>query len=285
MMKEKKRWIQFLLLVLSAAVMAFDTNVFIRVGNLSPGGVGGLALLLQSACELFFHVKIPYSVFYLLFNAIPLYIGFRYLGRKFTLYSCFVIVLTSVFTDIMPSIFITDDLLLCALFGGLLCGFSIGLALIAGATSGGTDFISIYLSEKKGVDAWNIILCYNAVVSILTGFLHGWDKTLYSIIVQFLLTQVIQMMYKRYQQQTLLIVTDYPDKVYKIIHDLTRHSATILQGMGSYQQQDKTVVYSVISREESSYVIHMIRKADPGAFINLMKTESVTGQFYIRPNS
>ena len=73
-----------------------------------------------------------------------------YRGKKFTLYSCLCIVLTSVLTDLIPGIAITSDVLLISIFGGIINGFAISLCLLTGSTTGGTDFISIYLSEKKG---------------------------------------------------------------------------------------------------------------------------------------
>ncbi len=233
---------------------------------------------------MFFHITLPYTLVNILLNSVPFYIGFRYIGKKFTLYSVLSIMLTSVMIDILPSYIITYDILLICIFGGIINGAVVGLCLMMNATTGGTDFIGIYMSEKKGVDAWNIIFGFNMVNLAAAGMLFGWDKALYSIIFQFASTQIIQMVYKRYQQKTLFVVTDQPRKIYKIIAKMTHHGATIMDGEGSYGHQLHKVVYSVVSSEEIKPVVNAIREADPQAFVNVVRTEQISGQFYKRPN-
>ena len=92
----------------------------------------------------------------------------RYLGKKFTFYSIYVIALSSIMTDLLPAFRITNDVLLICIFGGIINGISVCLCLFVGASAGGTDFISIYFSEKKGIDAWNYIFMGN-VCSALIG--------------------------------------------------------------------------------------------------------------------
>ncbi len=220
----------------------------------------------------------------LLLNAVPIYIGFRFIGKKFTLYSCLSILVTSILTDIIPDIAVTYDILLISIFGGIISGFAISLCLSMNATTGGTDFISIYLSEKKGVDAWNFILVFNILIIMIAGMLFGLDKALYSIIYQYVSTQILHMMYKRYQKQTLFIVTNKADKVCQAINTVSMHGATILSGEGSYEHEKRKVVYSVVSKEESREVINAVKKADEAAFVNAIRTEELSGRFYYRPN-
>lgn len=279
--KESKR---ILGICLASCLLAFNMNSFVNTAGLFPGGAMGLSLLIQRGVELIFHLSLPYTLINVTLNLIPIYIGFRFIGKKFTIYSCITIVLTSLLTDIFPQCMITSDVLLACIFGGIINGFAISICLRMNATTGGTDFISIYLSTKKGMDSWDIILGINVVILGVAGLLFGWDKSLYSIIFQFASTQVLHTMYKRYQQQTLLIVTDYPQKVYEVIASITNHSATCIKGEGTYKHQMKMVVYSVISREESKRVVKAIKKADPNAFINMLRSEGVAGWFYVRPN-
>lgn len=268
----------------SAMLLAFVIKSFVWSGNLSTGGGTGLVLLIIDAAKRFAGLTLPYTLVNLLVNAMPIYIAFRFIGKKFTITSCVVIVMTSVMTDMIPGILITDDKLLCAVFGGILNGAAISICLSAGTTTGGTDFISIFLSEKKGVDSWNIILCYNVVILLLAGLLNGWETTLYSIIYQFVMTQVLHTLYTRYQKQTLMIVTESPFQICEMISSKTRHSATILHGEGSYERQEKSLVYSVVSRAESKDIIRTVHLLDPNAFINLMRTEQISGRFYMPPN-
>ena len=198
---------RIIIVCIAAVIMALNIKSFVRTGGLYPGGATGLALLIQRAGDLFFHVTVPYTVVNVALNAVPVYIGFRYIGKKFTLYSCLMIVLTSVLTDMLPGYAITYDTLLISIFGGLINGVVISLCLLMNATTGGTDFIAIFLSDRKGIDSWNIVLGLNVVILGAAGILFGWDKALYSIIFQYTSTQTLHVLYKKYQQETLFVVT------------------------------------------------------------------------------
>lgn len=275
---------RILVICIASLIMAANIKSFVRTGGLYPGGATGLTLLIQRVAELFFHVTIPYTVVNIALNAVPVYIGFRFIGRKFTWYSCLVILLTSVLTDIMPAHVITYDILLISIFGGLINGFVISLCLWMNATTGGTDFIAIYLSEKKEIDSWNIVLGLNVLILVAAGILFGWDKALYSIIFQFASTQTLHLLYKKYQHQTLFVVTNHAEAVYEAVARITNHGATIMEGEGSYEHRERKVVYSVVSSAESRAVIRAVKEADPHAFINVMKTEQIAGKFYQKPN-
>lgn len=220
----------------------------------------------------------------MLLNAIPIYIGFRYIGKKFTLFSCLEIVAASILTDLIPGYVITYDILLISIFGGLINGVCISLCLAVGATTGGTDFIAIFLSEKKGIDSWNIVFGLNVIILGTAGILFGWDKALYSIIFQYTSTQVLHILYKKYQQETIFAVTDHADEVYEAIAETCNHGATIIKGEGSYERKERKVVYSVVSSAESKHVIRAIKEADPNVFINVVKTDQISGRFYQKPN-
>ncbi len=276
----KKHILTTIAVTIAALIMAINKNTFVDTAGLYPGGVAGLTILIQRFISDMFHFMPPFTVINLLLNAIPVYIGFRYIGKNFTLYSCLMIILNSLFTDLLPSHIITEDILLISIFGGLIQGASIALCLNAGTTSGGTDFISIFLSERRGVDSFSIILLFNALVLCIAGFLFGWDKALYSIIFQYASTAVIRVLYKKFQQSTLFIVTTKPVAVCNAIYNISQHGATILEGKGSYEHCERNVVYSVVSAAESKKVIRVIRQADPEAFINEMKTQKLSGRFY-----
>lgn len=278
--KDGKR---IIVICFAALIMAVNTKTFVRTGGLYPGGVMGLTILIQAIFAKFLSIEIPYTIVNLLLNTVPIYIGFRFIGKKFTLYSCLMIVLNGVLTDIIPPYVITYDTLLISVFGGMISGFVISLCLLMNATTGGTDFLAIYLSEKKGVDSWNFVLGVNIIIISLAGVLFGWDKALYSIIYQYASTQVLHMLYTKYQKQTLFIVTNRAKEVCKAINAVSGHGATILEGEGSYEHQERDIVYSVVSKEESKSVISAVKNADAEAFVNAIRTEELAGRFYQRP--
>ena len=268
----------------ASILYAWNLRCFAKTAGLFPGGFSGVSLLLQEIGLTFFHIDIPYTFFNVALNIFPIYIGFRFLGKKFTWYSILTIFLSSIFVDLLPAYVFTQDVLLISVFGGLLNGFAICLCLNVGTTTGGTDFISIYLSSQKGIDAWNYILLGNVIILAIAGALFGWSIALYSIIYQFCSTQVIQMLYKRYKKETLFIISDKSNEIYHAIRETTNHDATLFQGIGCYEEKEKTLIYSVINTEAKRQLIPMIRSIDPHAFINIVKTEELEGRFHNTPN-
>ena len=274
---------RFVIVCLAAVIMALNIKTFVRTGGLFPGGATGLTILIQRSARMFFHIEVPYTLVNVILNAIPVYIGFRYIGKKFTGYSCLMILLSGILTDLLPGYSITSDTLLISIFGGIINGSVMSLCLFGNATTGGTDFIAIFLSERKGMDAWNLVLGLNVLILAVAGLLFGWDKALYSIIYQYASTQVLHTLYKKYQQQTLFIVTNHPRAVCDAISQVSHHGATILQGEGSYELEERNMVYSVVSSAESKHVIKAVREVDEHAFINAIKTYQLSGRFYQKP--
>lgn len=272
------------LILAGSLIMAVNLKSFVRTGGLIPGGFNGLTRLIQEISVLLWHWEPPFSVINFILNAIPAVISFKFIGKKFTGYSCLMIVISGLLTDIVPSYPVTEDILLIAIFGGLINALAISLCLFANATSGGTDFIAIFLSEKFGIDSWNYIFAGNVVILGIAGALFGWDKALYSIIFQYTSTQVLHVLYKRYQKQTLIIVTKKPEEVYEAIAEITHHDATLIKGEGCYSQQECDVLYSVVGRDEVNKVVNIVRETDPHAFVNMIRTENLAGRFYQRPN-
>lgn len=271
--------------IILAFFYALNIRVFVKPAGLLPGGIAGVTLLIQQIVYKLFNFEPSYTLINVALNIIPIYIGFKYIGKNFTMLSCIIIVLSSVFVDMIPGIpHWTDQMLLYCIFGGIINGFIVSLCLGLGGTTGGTDFISIYYSEQKGKDAWNYILLFNIIVLLISGIMFGFEKALFSIIFQYVSTQVIKSLYTKYQKSTLLIVTDNAEKVYKEINQISGHGATLFKGKGTYLGREVDMVYSVISTEEVDNVVRNIKLIDEKAFINVLKTDFLNGKFYNRPN-
>ena len=279
-----KLFFRFLIVSIAAALMAVNIKTFVQAGGLLPGGFTGITLLLQEIFIKFAGIKIPFTVFYWGLNLVPAIICFKYVGKWFTLLSIWMIILSGILTDLIPDITVimTDDTILCSIFGGLLNGFAITLCLLAGATSGGTDFISIYISEKTGRSIWNMILIFNVAVLGIFGLLFGWERALYSIVFQFATTQLLNALYKRYQKSTLFIISDHTDELIKVIRDVTGHDATLFTGVGCYKGAERKMLYTVISSDEEFKLVRSIKEADPGAFVNSLQTKMLKGNFIMK---
>ena len=296
----RRGFLRYAVLAAASLVIAVDYRTFVEWGSLYPGGATGLSLLLQRICQtaadaVGMDVRVPFSPFNIILNAIPAWIGFKYVGRRFTARSIYVILLTAVFTDILPMDAILSfvpaqdiarlrsDPVLSSIFGGLVFGFGMSLCLRWNATTGGTDFIAIYLSEKKGKETWNLILAFNAVILLSGGFFSGWAGSFYSIIYQFVAVQVVHVMYRTYQYQTLMIVTTKPGKVCEAIHRISHHGATIVDAKGAANGMKTSLVMSVVAADDTASIYALCKSLDQDAFINTISTSRVIGRFYLRP--
>jgi uncharacterized membrane-anchored protein YitT (DUF2179 family) len=214
-------------------------------------------------------------------NAIPAYIGYKHIGKKFTMFSILMIIVSGILVDMIPRLQVTHDPLLVSVFGGLFNAVAIAVCLHGDTSSGGTDFIAIYLSRKKGKDSFFIVLGVNVVILGTAGFLFGWDKALYSIIFQYVSTQALRVLYRKYQQVTFFIVTNRSKEVCSRIYDLTTHGATIMNAEGSFEGDGRKMVYSVVDAADRRNIIDAVHEIDPCAFINSVNTAEIRGNFHL----
>ena len=268
---------------MSGLVAAFNLRVFVRAGGLTPAGFSGAAVLLERLSGQYLPFKLSYTVLYILFNIPGTIVIYKTLGKRFTLLSRIDIFLTSTLVNFIPSFEITDDLLLIAVFGGLLNGLSDCLVLESGGCGGGTHFWAIYLSRKYQKSMWNVIMVINTLLLVLSGLLFNWEAALYSIIFQYVATQVIDHYDNRFRRTTFIIITDKPDEITKAVFAALGHSVTKFTGEGTYTHETREVLYTVCGKYEENQLTELIMKIDPKAFVNIMDTHRVVGNFRQKP--
>ena len=267
MYKKQPVALTLLCVVAGALISALNINSFVNAGGLFPSGFNGLTILIQRIFSTFFNLEVPFTAINILLNVVPAIIAYKIIGKKFTLFSCLMIGLSSVFVDVLPLSSITYDPLLIGVFGGIFNGLAISIALKGNASSGGTDFIAMSVSVKTNLSTWNYVFAFNVCVLIIAGYLFGWDKALYSIIFQFCSTQVINLLHQKCEE--LLIYT--------------HHGITRFDGEGAYSRRKHTLLYTVVGRGEAKQIIRKIKEIDPNAFVNVAKTEYVEGRFHQAP--
>lgn len=278
----KKEILKIMVMIVGSTIMALNINSFVHFGNIVPGGFTGITVLIQKLFSTFFDIAIPFSIIYLPLNLVPAAICYKFIGKRFAVYSVASIFITSVIVDFVPQIMLTNEALLSSIFGGIVNGFAISLCLLAGASTGGTDFISLLMSKKYGKDTFNYVLFGNSIILIVAGSIYSWDMVMYSIIYQYISTQVLHTLYRRYQRLTLFIITEKPEKVYEQIRECTNHGATLFKGLGLYHKKERSMVYSVVSSDELPLVMRKINEIDKDAFIDIIRTERVSGKFIDR---
>jgi uncharacterized membrane-anchored protein YitT (DUF2179 family) len=283
-MKNTKKDLKTLVMILlSALLYALSLKMFINAGGLFPGGFSGLSVLATRLISKTFQIEIPFAVFYIALNIIPTFLVFNYVGKRFTIFSVIQYLMVSLFTLIIPNINLTADIILISVFGGILAGFATSLSLAVNASSGGTDFLAIYAANRFKREPWSAVMVGNVIMLGIAGLFFGWDKALYSIIYQFVYSQVVSARHLRYKHVSLIIITSVPDEMMTQIFSTLRHGITKLWGEGGYSHTPKSLLYMVVNEFEVDEVIEACRIVDPAVFISVNKTERVVGNYYQKP--
>lgn len=270
-------------IVISTIIYACGFNVFVRSGNLFPGGFAGLSRLISMVLSDALHISVSFSVIYFVLNALVTLRVLKKTGHKFILYSVLWYTLSSFFTGVIHLPMITEDPILISVFGGLINGFAIGIALRYNASSGGTDFVAIDLSMKLNRPTWNYIFGFNALVLICAGYLYGWERALYSIIFQYTSKEVVGLMHERYKITSLHVVTDHADEICAAVFRICRHGITKVQCVGAYSNQEHEMLFMSVNNNQLKEVQKCILEIDPHAFITLNRVERIIGNYYQKP--
>lgn len=279
----KRDFIFLFWMVISASIHAISLSTFSIPAKLYPGGFSGVTRILVDLARDYLNLVIPFGVIYGLLNILLTIFVYRKIGKHFAIFSVIQYSLVSLFTLFFKPIIPVSDPLLIAVFGGILAGFGISMALAHDASSGGFDFVAIYVSNRYHIQVWNYVMFVNICILCCAGMLYGWEKALYSIILQFCSTQVINRLHKRYRMLTLTIITSLPNEVEKEILGCVRHGITEICSRGVYQHKDNTFLYIIINSFQERSVINAILKADPHAFINIQDTRKIVGNYYQKP--
>ncbi|MFV0255817.1 MAG: YitT family protein [Erysipelotrichaceae bacterium] len=270
------------LVVFAALLSAFGYNFLISEGGLFAGGFSGVCFLISRIGARYDLFNIEFGYINIVLNMIVVLVFYKYCGKRFTILSIVFIACLSLFTLILPVSSLTDDILLLSVFGGIMVGVSSSLTFFARGSSGGTDFIAIYFSRKMNMPIWNYILAANGIVLIIAGFLFGWDKALYSIILQFTVTQVLNQLNKDFRKVKLTIITSNSQVAKELCHH-THHGVTRIEAIGAYSGKEKYILVTVIPARLLRRVVSITKEVDPEVFIDITKVERVYGNYYQPP--
>lgn len=274
--------ISVILIIASALIQSYIMQVFMDPCNLLSGGFTGISILISRITALF-GFEFPVSVGIILLNLPAAILCYKQLSKRFTFLSCLQFGLVSLFLEILHFEPFFDDQTLNVLFGGLLWGFSIAMALRAGGSTGGTDFIAQYVSNKIHKGIWDYIFACNCIMLIIFGAIFGWVHAGYSIVFQFLSTKAVSSLYQRYKQITLEIMTKDPEPIIETFMETCHHGMSIFEGYGGYSHSKIFVCKAIVSTYEVQDVIYHIRKTDPNVIINTYHTANFYGRFYQKP--
>lgn len=270
----------YTLILVGTALQSLAFFLFLIPGQLAPGGLSGAAQILNSVTGW------PIGTLVLIMN-IPLFIlGWRFLGgHRFFIRTIFAAVMFSVILDgltfALPQLTggVTQDQWLNALYGSLLGGLGGGLVIRLQATSGGTEILARLLSKRTGIPLSQSYLWTDSVVVFLSGLVFSWSHALYALIVLYLWGIVTDYVLEGQSiVRTATIITAHPAAVaQQIMADLAR-GVTAWNGTGMYSQQNKQVLFCVVSRSEVAQLKTIIHEADPTAFVVIGQAHEALGE-------
>ena len=276
---EDYRWIPAT--AVGSAVFALGFSLFLQPNEISPGGISGLALV---AVELLGYGSV--GVLTILIN-LPLFIlGGVKIGRRFFCGSLLGMVLSSILIDAFAKITMPPmDSLLCALYGGMICGLGLGMVFICGTSTGGSDIVVRLLKMKwQSVPIGTINICFDMTVAVLTGIVFkDFTRTLYSGVAVFVTGQVIDAVVYRFDySKVALIISKHHEEIAQMISDDLGRGATYLHGEGSYSREPTEVVLTAVKKQQIADLKRMVSEIDPDAFIIVQEAHQVLGDGFSR---
>lgn len=267
----------------TALLQAFIIETFLEPAQLLAAGFTGIAILFNRISLEFLGLNISIALFIILLNLPVAILCAKTVGKKFTLYSTIEFIAAALFLHWFEFSPIFHDSILNIIFGGFINGLSVVIALSGNASTGGTDFIALYVAHKTGKEIWQPIFVFNIILLAVFGYLFGWEYAGYSILYQFISTKTIETFYQRYKRVTLQITTQHADHVIKCYLANHRHGISVMQGYGGYSGKPFSLLHIVCSSYELDATIKTLREADPQIVINVLPSINFYGRFYRAP--
>lgn len=274
-------WRNFAQLFLAGCINAFGVTVFLAPVRLYDSGISGTAILLSQLTPL------PLSAFLLLLN-VPLFLfGLKKQGVAFTVYSLFAVTVYAwgswMITDVLPidvamaSPLAGEDLLLCALFGGVISGIGSGLTIRSGGAIDGMDVLAVTFAKGLNITVGTFVMIYNVALYVLCGAVLGsWILPLYSIVTYAAGLKTIDFIAEGIDRsKAVMIVTDHPEEINAALLEAFSCGTTRIAAVGGYSNAEKTLIYFVVNRFQISRVRSMVRGLDPKAFVTITDVADV----------
>lgn len=263
----------------SALLQTYVLQAFVNPANLLSGGFTGIALLMERIAHLM-GGSLPVSIGVLMLNIPVALFCWKSISKRFVIFSMIQVALLSFFLKTFSFQPILGETFLNVIFGGVLNGIAVAIALKSGASTAGTDFIALFVSNKTGKTIWPFVFAGNCCVPAIFGFIFGWEHAAYSIVFQFISTKAIEGFYHRYNRSTMIITTKKPQEVARAYTETLHHGASAIDATGAYSGEPVGIIHTVLSTYEVGDAIRLIRYVDPRAVINVLKTDDFVGNFH-----
>ncbi|MBQ8828357.1 MAG: YitT family protein [Clostridia bacterium] len=278
----------FVVLTIAGIINAFGVTVFLSPVKLYDSGISGTSMLLSQVTPEY----LTLSIFLIILN-IPLFLyGLKKQGVSFTIYSIYAVAVYSLsawlITDVLPidvsiaSPLAGDDLLLCALFGGLISGIGSGLVIRFGGAIDGIEVMAVIFADKIGVSVGTFVMAYNVILYVVCGFvIQSWILPLYSIVTYGAALKTVDFIVDGFDRsKSVMIITDKPDEIGDALMEIFGSGITKMAAKGGYSNSDKTVIYFVVNRFQISRVRNTVHTIDEHAYMTITEVADVFKSTY-----
>lgn len=277
----KVRWQNLLALTLAGAINAFGVTIFLYPVDLYDSGISGTAMLLDKVTAL------PMAAFLLLLNLPIFAFGWRRQGPTFTLYSTYAVAIyalgASLITNVLPvdvsaaSPLAGTDLLLCAVFGGLISGVGSGLTIRFGGAIDGVEVLAVIFAKRIGLTVGSFVMIYNVALYVVCGIVfQSWTLPLYSILTYAAALKTVDFVVEGIDRsKAATIITTRPEHV---CDALSRHfgvGVTWMEAKGGFSHTRKAMVYFVVNRFQIGQMKSVVHDQDPSAYISITEVADV----------
>ncbi len=275
----KYGWI--LTTILGSAVYALGFAAFLQPNDMNPGGISGLAMVVVELLGVG-----SVGTLSILIN-LPLFaLGGLKIGKRFFAGSLLGMLVSSVLIDLFAAnITFATEPLIGVLYGGVVCGFGLGVVFVCGTSTGGSDILVRLLKLKyRNVPIGQISICFDAVVVILTGLVfHDLNKALYTGVTAFLCGKIVDaVVYGFDYSKVALIISPEYEAIAQAIGKKLDRGATFLNAEGSYSHQETKVVLAAVKRQQITELKELVMAIDPGAFVIVQEAHQVLGDGFAR---
>lgn len=271
------------LLTIAGCINALGVTVFLAPVKLYDSGISGTSMLLSQVTPDSFTL----SMFLLALN-VPLFLyGWKRQGTMFTVYAVYAVAIYSVaawlITDVLPidvslaSPLAGTDLLLCALFGGLVSGVGSGLAIRSGGAMDGIEVMAVIFAKKIGLTVGTFVMVYNVILYIICGLvIQSWILPLYSVVTYMAALKTVDYFVEGFDRgKCAMIVTCKPDAICKSLSELFESGITRVEAEGGYSGKKLTIVYFIVNRFQVPKMNNAVHEIDPSAFIAIHEISDV----------
>ncbi len=273
----------FIMLTIAGIINAFGVTVFLNPVNLYDSGISGTSMLLAEVTP----PQLTLSIFLLVLN-IPLFIyGTKKQGVHFTFYAVYTVFIYSLFAYLITDVFPIDvsfasplagsDLLLCALFGGMISGVGSGIAIRFGGAMDGIEVMAVIFAKKLGVTVGTFVMAYNVVLYVICGLvLKSWILPLYSIVAYMAALKTVDYIVEGFDRaKCAMIITTEPDDVCAVLSYYFETGSTKIEVVGGYSNKPKTMVYFIVNRFQVARLREIVHETDPHAYITISEVADV----------